>query len=99
MDVARMCLAEELAKLNARRGHARELEEAMEDLAGMPDEGLTWRLQQSALAVDRAGRGDNEDRTEYETGQNGARMRRDERSAFDDILGTIDFAKGGRSPK
>lgn len=98
-DVARMCLAEELAKLNARRGHARELEEAMEDLAGMPDEGLTWRLQQSALAVDRAGRGDNEDRTEYETGQNGARMRRDERSAFDDILGTIDFAKGGRSSK
>ncbi len=93
-DLARMCLAEELAKLNARRGHARELAEAVEDLAGLPDEGLTWRLSRAAEAVDRAGRGDGEDRTEYEYGTNGAPMRRDERSEFDALLGTIAFGKG-----
>lgn len=91
--MARLCLAEELAKLSARRGHAREIEEAIADVAGMVDEGLTWRLRKAAESVDRAGRGDNEDRAEYDTGDNGARMRRDERSAFDSLLGSIDFAK------
>jgi DNA primase len=95
-DTARLCLAEELAKLTARRGHAREVQDALKDLAGVPDEGLTWRLGQAAAALDRAGRGNNEDRTEFETGQNGARMRRDERSAFDDLLGGIDFGKAGK---
>ncbi|WP_090110933.1 DNA primase [Limimaricola pyoseonensis] len=93
-DMARMCLAEELAKLVARRGHARELAEAVEDLAGLPDEGLTWRLSRAAEALDRAGRGDGEDRTEYEYGTNGAPMRRDERSEFEALLGTIAFGKG-----
>lgn len=93
LDTARLCLAEELAKLSARRGHAREIEEAIEDLAGRVDEGLTWRLRKAAESLDRAGRGDNEDRAEYDTGQNGARMRRDERSALANLLGSIDFAK------
>lgn len=95
IEVARMCLAEELAKLSAKRGHARELSEAAEDLAGLADEGLTWRLGQAARAMDRAGRGDDEDKAEYETGPNGAKMKKDERSAFDELLGQIDFGKGG----
>jgi DNA primase len=98
-DMARLCLAEELAKLNARRGHAREIADAIEDMAGLVDEGITWRLGQAADALDRAQRGDNEDRTEYETGANGARIKRDERSAFDQILDSIDFAKGARHPR
>ena len=97
-NVARMCLAEELAKLNARRGHAREIEEAVEDMAGLVDEGVTWRLGQAARAVDLADRGDGEDRTEYETGANGARMNKDERSAFDALLGKIGFGKGRLGP-
>lgn len=99
VDVARMCLAEELAKLTARRGHAREVQDALEDLNDLADEGLTWRLSQAAAAMDKAGRGDGEDKAEYETGQNGARMRRDERSAFDDLLGGINFAKRQQRPK
>ena len=55
-EAARMCLAEELAKLEARRGARREIEHAMEDFSGLPDEGLTWRLSQAAEAVNRAGR-------------------------------------------
>ena len=97
--MARMCLAEELAKLTARRGHAREIEEAMEDMAGLADEGVTWRLGQAARALDRADRGDGEDRTEYETGPNGARMNKDERFALDTLLGQIGFAKSLSNPK
>ncbi len=55
-DFATMCLAEELAKLEARRGVVAEIAEAMEDLSGLVDEGLTWRLGQAAEARNRAGR-------------------------------------------
>ena len=55
-ELAAMCLAEELAKLEARRGALAEVEEAMEDMTGLADEGLTWRLSQAAEARHRAGR-------------------------------------------
>jgi DNA primase len=96
IDLARACLAEELAKLNARRGHARELTEALEDIDGLMDEGVTWRLGQAAEALGNAGKGDREDKTEYETGTNGARMRRDERSKLESLLRGIDFGRNGR---
>ncbi len=96
LDVARLCLAEELAKLNARRGHARELAEAVEDMDRVADEGLTWRLGQAAAAVAKAGRGDTEDRAEYETGANGARMSKDELTNFERLLDGIAFEKNGR---
>jgi len=99
VDVARMVLAEECAKLAARRGHAREIADAVEDLDGIVDEGLTWRLSQAAAALDKAGRGDSEDRAEYEVGQNGARIQKDERSKFEDLLDQINFAKGPPRPK
>ncbi len=95
--VARMCVAEELAKLDARAGHARELAEAVEDLGGLADEGLTWRLSQATAALDRAARGNSDDKVEYDTGPNGARMKKDERSAFDALLDQIDFEKGGQA--
>ncbi len=99
IDIARLCLAEEFAKLVARRGHAREIEDAVEDLNGVADEGLTWRLAQASEALDKAGRGDNEDRAEYAVGKNGARMKKDEQSAFDQLLDQINFAKGADRPK
>ncbi len=96
-ELARMCLAEELAKLTARRGHAHEVEEAMEELTSdVADERLTARLAQSTAAMDRAGRQDTDDRAEYDTTENGVRIKKEERSAFDSLLGKIDFAKGGR---
>ncbi|MCB2129209.1 MAG: DNA primase [Rhodobacteraceae bacterium] len=55
-DFAAMCLAEELAKLDARRGVVAEIEEAVEDLTGLVDEGLTWRLSQAVEARHRAAR-------------------------------------------
>ena len=53
-QLATHCLAEELAKLDARRGTRREIEDAVEDLSGLADEGLTWRLSQAAAARHRA---------------------------------------------
>ena len=53
-DFAMLCLAEEFAKLDATRGARREIADAMEDLTGIADEGLTWRLAQAASARHRA---------------------------------------------
>lgn len=55
-DLARQCLAEEFAKLDAVRGTEIEIREAMEDMEGLADEGLTWRLAQAAEARNRVGR-------------------------------------------
>ncbi|SFS04169.1 DNA primase [Yoonia litorea] len=97
-EVARLCLAEEFAKLTARRGHRREIEDAVEDLSGVADEGLTWRLAQASAALNNAGRGKDEDKVDYAIGKNGARMKKDEQSAFDQLLDKIDFAKGAKRP-
>ena len=92
---ARLTVAEELAKLEAMRGLDAEIEEAAEDLTGTADEGVTWRLSEAARAADRAVRAGQEDKAEYEIGDNGARISRDERSALDALLGTIRFSKSG----
>jgi DNA primase len=60
-ELAALCLAEELAKLEARRGARREIEDAMEDMDGLPDEGLTWRLSQAAEARHRSEKGGTKD--------------------------------------
>jgi len=98
-ELARLCLSEEFAKLTARRGQAREIEDAVEDLSGVVDEGLTYRLAEASKAVDRAGRGDNDDKAEYAIGKNGARVKKDEQSAFDQLLEQMGFAEGRNRPK
>jgi DNA primase len=54
VDLATLCLAEEMAKLDAHRAARREIEDAVLDLTGLADEGLTWRLSQAAEARHRA---------------------------------------------
>ena len=98
-DMAEMSVAEELAKLTARRGAARELNEALQDVEGLVDEGLTWRLSQAAEALEKSGRGQNEDTAEYDLGPNGARMKRDEKNALESLIERINFEKKrGESP-
>jgi DNA primase len=98
-EVAEMCVAEELAKLSARRGARREIAEAIQDVEGLADEGLTWRLGQAAEARNMTERSGNEDTAEYDLGPNGARMKRDEKDAFESLIGRIEFAKSrGKSP-
>lgn len=93
VELARMTLSEELAKLTARRGLTAEIAEAVEDLAGLADEALTWRLSQAAQARNRAERSEHEDKAEYDTGENGARINREERGAFEALLEKISRSK------
>jgi len=98
-DMARMCLGEEFAKLTARRGHAHEVEDAIEELSSdVADERLTARLAQSLAAMNDAGRQDGDDTAEFDTGDNGARIKKEERSAFDALLTRINYGKDGESP-
>ena len=85
-EVARQCVAEELAKLAARRGAVREIEDAVEDIAALADEAVTWRLGQAAKARENAGRGMAEDKAQYDLAPNGMRIDRAERGALDAIL-------------
>jgi DNA primase len=96
VDIARMTLAEELAKLESRRGLSAEIAEAAEELSGVADEAMTWRLGQAAQAHNKAERSENEDKAEYDIGDNGARIKRDERSAFDALVDQINYAKPRR---
>jgi len=95
-DLARLTLTEEIAKIEARRGLMAEIDEAAEDLSDLADEAVTWRLGQAAEARHRAESSRQEDKVEYETGPNGARISRDERTAFAALMDSIDFAKTRR---
>ena len=94
--MARMTVAEELAKLSAARGLDAEIADAVQDLEGVADEGVTWRLGQAAAAASRAVRSGQEDNAEYDTGDNGARISRQERDAFAALMDQIRFSKPGR---
>ncbi|MFK7835370.1 MAG: DNA primase [Sulfitobacter sp.] len=93
VEMASLTVAEEFAKLEASRGLDAEIAEAVEDLSGVADEGVTWRLSEAAKAADMASRSGQEDKGEYDVGDNGARISKDERSAWDTLLGTINFSK------
>lgn len=92
-EKVRMTVAEEFAKLSATRGLNAEIAEASEDMSGLADEGLTWRLSQAAKAAENARKSVHEDRAEYETGANGARISRDERNTLDALLESIKSQK------
>ncbi|MCC5985947.1 MAG: DNA primase, partial [Rhodobacteraceae bacterium] len=63
-ELARRCLSDEFAKLFARRAAEVETREAMEDMAHLADEGVTWRLGQAAEARHRSERSDLQDTTD-----------------------------------
>jgi len=92
-DTARMTVAEELAKLSAVKGLNAEIADAVQDLEGVADEGVTWRLSQAAAAAADASRSGKEDNAEYDTGDNGARISRSERDAFAALMDQISFSK------
>ncbi len=93
LEMAGLTLAEEFAKLESIAGLTAELAEAEEDLDGLADEALTWRLRQAAEARNRAVRSENEDKATYDVGENGARLNRDERDAFGALLDRIGFTE------
>jgi DNA primase len=94
--LATACVREELAKLAARRGAEREIEEAAHDLQALADEGVTWRLSQAAQARNAAGRTAAGEETEFELAPNGLRLSKADRDRAKAVFGQIDFARGGR---
>ena len=92
-DVAAMSVAEEFAKLAARRGARAEIEEASRDIEGLVDEGLTWRLKQVSDGLSEAQASGQDDKAEYDLGPNGARLRRDEKSRLEALIGRIEYSK------
>ena len=93
VDLARLTIVEEFAKLEAHSGLHAEIAEAAEDMYGPADETLTWRLSQAAEARQAAQRAQAEDKTEYDLGPNGAAISKEERSAFAALMETIRFDK------
>jgi len=89
-DRATLTLREEFAKLAAFAGVEAELREAVEDISGLADETLTWRLAQAAEARNRAQRSEQEDRTVYDLGENGLPLDREEREAFARLLRQVE---------
>ena len=93
VDLVRACVTEEVAKLATARGHAAEIAEALEDLDGLADERLTQRIKASAEARNQAGRSAQDDKTEFETAPNGAKLAKSEREGLDALLQTITYEK------
>ena len=64
-------------------------------LPGFADDGvLKWRLSQAAEALQPGRPSQHDDRTEFETGPNGAKLNRDDRNAFDQLIRDIGFHRG-----
>ena len=98
-ELATLCLAEELAKLEATRGARREVAEAAEEIDALADEGLTWRLSEAARASEAARRGQGEDKGLFDRADNGVLLAREEKQALEALLNQINFQKGGRKPQ
>ena len=96
VEKAQMTLAEELAKIKALRGLDAEIAEAAEELSDLADEALTYRLAQAAEERNRTSRSQNEDRAVFDIADNGARINRDEKDAFEAIMSGINFERKRR---
>ncbi|MCA8880080.1 MAG: DNA primase [Rhodobacteraceae bacterium] len=92
--LAELCIVEELAKLEARRGLAAELSEACETFDPAAPDRQSWRLAQAVEARNRADRRQVDDRTVFETGPNGAMLSKDERNAFARLIRDIGLPQG-----
>ena len=83
-DLIQQTLEEELAKHVALIGAQNEIKEAEQDLTGLVDEGLTWRLQQAAMAKTKATRAIEEEDTE--TDENSLEMSKNLQNMLDNQI-------------
>ncbi|MGA1234356.1 MAG: toprim domain-containing protein, partial [Lutimaribacter sp.] len=95
-EQARLTLQEIFGKLTALQGLNAEIAEAEEEITGLADEAVTWRLREAAEARNRAVRSQQEDKAIYELGPNGMMIDKDERNAFDALLDKIGYSKPRR---
>ena len=98
-DAAEHCLAEALARLQADRAHRLEIADAEDDVTGVADEGLTWRVSKAAEARHSAARGPQDAKGESVIAPNGVELDRDELTRARSLHESIDFTRGGRGGK
>ncbi|WP_022705319.1 DNA primase [Pseudorhodobacter ferrugineus] len=96
-EFAEICLGDMLRKLRSARGGRREVNEAVEDLDGLADEGLTWRLAQANEARFSAAKGPEAVKGEGFVADNGVEMDREELEEARSLWDRIDFGRNGRS--
>jgi DNA primase len=96
-DFAEICVGDMLRKLRSVRGGRREVNEAVEDLEGLADEGLTWRLAQANEARFSAAKGPEAVKGEGFVAENGVEMDREELEEARSLWDRIDFGRNGRS--
>ena len=92
-------LSYNIALVTANRTAAAEMAEAIEDLEEFPSAAIDNRLLAATRDRDVALRGGTEDRAQYFTGDNGAKLLKDERDAFEALLEQIRFASNVGRPK
>ena len=90
------CLQQEFAQMFATDAHGREVAEAVQDLSDLDDEGLTWRLSESAKHMQATTQGTQEDKIEYKTAKNGLKVKLEEQNTLDNLLEQINFSKPNR---
>lgn len=95
-DRAEFSVAEALSKLHASRGAQREIQEAMEDIEGLVDEGLTWRLSQANVARFTAQAGPKGKTAEAVTAPNGVQMDKDELQGARALWDSIQYSRTTR---
>ena len=96
IEMARMTVEEELAKLGSEQGLAAELNEAIKDPQQAIDDTSLWRLTRAAEAKNRATQPDQQDKIQYDLANNGARINRDERNKLDALLEEISSSRTKR---
>ncbi len=96
LDYAEICVGDMLRKLRTVRGGRREVSEAAEDIDGLADEGLTWRLTQANEARFTAAKGPQMAKGEGFIAENGVEMDREEVEEARNLWDRIDFGRSGR---
>lgn len=93
-EKAEFAIAQDLFLLQAERGRRREIEEAAQDIEGVADEGLTWRLRKANEARAEAQRGPQDKTGEAVIAPNGVALDKDEIAAARRVFDSIRFEKG-----
>ena len=89
LDLVQATIEDAIEKITAERGLSAEMQEAATTPEDAWDETQLWRLTEAAKAQERAMRATHEDRAEYDIGPNGLPLKRDERSAFQNLVDQI----------
>jgi DNA primase len=97
-DFAAVCIAVDLAALEANRAHRIEMAEAELGIAGLSDESQTWRVSRATDLRNAALRGmPKEQKGETILAPNGVEQDREELERARRLYDQIDPTRGGRS--